>query len=137
MNIKEEREDLLDKIESTEKLLKNAENNVKNLKTTIQSLKHKLNNLKILFKSERLRESGGHDSHYWLKISIETQIGVFTYEQWDSVKVKWPKELVEYIAKNEELFDKENLMMFCEPGTLEQIALLKEKLKIEKKLSKY
>lgn len=62
MNIKEEREDLLDKIESTEKLLKNAENNVKNLKTTIQSLKHKLNNLKILFKSERLRESGGHDS---------------------------------------------------------------------------
>ena len=134
MDIKKERENLSKEIENLEQKLEQANKDLKELEIKIHILKNKLSKTKIYFKSEKLSESGGHDSHYWLKISVETPMGKFYHEQWDSRKVEWEKELLEYIASNVELFDGENLQNFCVEKSLKYINLFKNQLKIKKEM---
>ena len=137
MNIKEKREKALKEIEDLEKLFEKKNEELALLDYEISTKKKQFENLKIKFKRDRLSESGTHDTHYWLRMSVETPIGTFSHDQWDSTMVEWPKNLLEYIAKNKELFDEEDLKMFCESKSLEYIELFEAQEKIKEKLEKY
>ena len=137
MNIIENREKALKEIKNLEKLFEEKKEELALLDFKINAKKKQFENLKIRFKRDKLSESGTHDTHYWLRMSVETPIGTFSHDQWDSTRVEWPKDLLEYIAKNKELFDEEDLKMFCESKSLEYIELFKAQEKIKEKLEKY
>jgi prefoldin subunit 5 len=73
-NLMKERNDLKEELESIDKQMEL-------LKTRKEIATKTLENLKLRFKKECLRDSGGHDTHYWLRMSIETPIGKFSQEQ--------------------------------------------------------
>ena len=126
-NLMKERNDLKEELESIDKQMEL-------LKTRKEIATKTLENLKLRFKKECLRDSGGHDTHYWLRMSIETPIGKFSQEQWDNVAVDWPKTLLEYIAKNEELFCYEDLRFFVTSKGKEYISEYRKLIDAQNKL---
>ena len=128
--------DLLENRKELKKKLIKIEVGMQQLQATKEKIEKELKELKIFFKHERLRETGSHDTHYWLEISVNTPIGKFSHEQWDSIAVNWPKNLLEYIAENYDLFDEESIRYYVTTENREYINEYKKFAALKEKLNK-
>lgn len=125
--------DLLEERKQLQKKLVKVKVGMEQLQKTKEKIEQELVSLKLRFKTKTLKESGVHDTHYFLRLSIETPIGNFSVEQWDSCTANWPKNLLEFISLNIEAFDEEDIKYYLTKENLEYVREFKKFSEMKKK----